>query len=44
MGQLDEVGAGRMIGTDQVEGDFGVIQDESQFVVIVLAGSHGQAA
>lgn len=42
--QFDDAVAGRVLRAEQVERDFSVIQDESEFVVIVFAGSHGEAA
>ena len=42
--QLAQAGAGRVLGAELIERDIGVIQNERQFVVEVLAGGQGQAA
>ena len=42
--QLDDAVSGRVLRAEQVERDFRVIQDESEFVVKVFTGGHGEAA
>lgn len=42
--EFDNAVTGRVLRTKQVKRHFGIIQNESEFVVKVFTGGHGQAA